>query len=377
MKNEAGFGLYVHWPFCQAKCPYCDFNSHVVANIDQTEWAAAFEKEVARVRQITGPRTLNSIFFGGGTPSLMDPLTVERIISAAQSSWRFANDIEVTLEANPTSSEAAKFQDFRHAGVNRASVGVQALNDKDLRLLGRLHTAAEGLKAFGAANRVFALASFDLIYARQNQSLADWEAELSEALQIGADHMSLYQLTIEPGTAFGDRFKRGSLRGLPNEDIAADLFSLTQDMTSTAGLPAYEISNHARPEARSKHNLIYWRSGDWAGIGPGAHGRISTRRGRIATEAIKAPGAWLDAVRKTQTPDIIGELSKTETLEERLMFGLRLSEGVSVEKGALLKKLNDINSLSEYSLLEHTEGRLRLTPEGRPLLNAILRELLA
>ena len=377
MDDEIGFGLYVHWPFCQAKCPYCDFNSHVVASVDQSEWASAFEKEIARARQTTGPRTLNSMFFGGGTPSLMSPKTVERIISAAQSSWNFANDIEITLEANPTSSESAKFQDFRSAGVNRVSVGVQSLKDDDLQLLGRLHTAAEGLRAFDAANQIFERASFDLIYARQNQKLSEWEGELRKALQVGADHMSLYQLTIEPNTAFGDRFERGSLRGLPTEDLAADMFTLTQEMTGDSGLSAYEVSNHARPGAQSKHNLIYWRSGDWVGIGPGAHGRFSNKGRRIATEATSSPGAWLKAIQNGQSSETSIALSPDEAFEERVMFGLRLTEGILFERRIFEEKINNINSLSDFTLIEFSSGKLKLTPNGRPLLNAVLRELLA
>ncbi len=376
MPDEAGFGLYVHWPFCQAKCPYCDFNSHVVANVDQSDWASAFEIEIARVRELTGSRTLNSIFFGGGTPSLMHVKTVERIIAKAQAAWQFANDIEITLEANPTSSEAAKFQDFKSVGVNRVSVGVQALNDDDLRRLGRLHSAAEGLRAFDAANRIFDYASFDLIYARQDQSLSDWEAELAQALNVGAEHMSLYQLTIEPETAFGDRFKRGTLRGLPTEDVATDMFALTQDMTTVAALPAYEISNHARAGAKSKHNLIYWRSGDWAGVGPGSHGRITVDGHRIATEAKSAPGAWLTDVKKGQSPETRVTLSEGEVFEERLMFGLRLTEGVEISNISFGEKINYINGLGDFALLRPTEKQLELTPEGRPLLNAVLRELL-
>ncbi len=377
MPDAPGFGLYVHWPFCQAKCPYCDFNSHVIATIDQSTWADAYEVEVARVRDFTGPRQLQSIFFGGGTPSLMEPATVERVIASAQRAWQFTNDIEITLEANPTSSEANKFQDFRVAGVNRLSVGVQSLRDQDLKALGRLHTAREGLHAFEAAERIFNRASFDLIYARQHQTASDWETELSEALEVGAEHMSLYQLTIEPDTAFGDRFKRGKLPGLPSDDVGADMYDITQALTSDAGLSAYEISNHARTGAECQHNLLYWRGGDWAGIGPGAHGRITKGNDRFSTEAKSAPGAWLKDVSEGRSPDVCERLAPHEAEEERIMFGLRLREGVSVSDNLFLEKAFQVNKLAERTLIEYKEGAMKLTQRGRPLLNAILRELLA
>ena len=377
MREPPGFGLYVHWPFCQAKCPYCDFNSHVAAKIDQNAWVSAYLKELDRLGAETEGRVLNSVFFGGGTPSLMAPGTAEALLSALGKRWRLANDLEVTLEANPTSVEAGKFRDFRTAGVNRVSVGLQALNDSDLKALGRLHTAEEGRRAFEVARDTFDRVSFDLIYARQDQSLADWEVELSHALTIAADHLSLYQLTIEPGTAFADRFARGGLRGLPDEDVSADMFDLTQQLTAAAGFPAYEASNHAKPGEESRHNLIYWKSGDWAAIGPGAHGRLTIGGTRWATETPKAPGAWLSAVAKGEGQEARSMLSSKEREEERMMMGLRLIDGLHIDGDRYREKVHEINRLSEHRLLELDSDSLRLTEHGRPLLNAILRELLA
>lgn len=377
MLEPAGFGLYVHWPFCQAKCPYCDFNSHVASKIDQNAWVSAYLKELDRLGAETEGRVLNSVFFGGGTPSLMAPGTAEALLSALGKHWRLANDLEVTLEANPTSVEAGKFRDFRSAGVNRVSVGLQALNDPDLKALGRLHTAEEGKRAFEVARDTFDRVSFDLIYARQNQSLTDWEVELCEALTLAADHLSLYQLTIESGTAFADRFARGGLKGLPNEDVSADMFELTQQLTAAADLPAYETSNHARPGAESRHNLIYWNSGDWAAIGPGAHGRLTIDGKRWATEAPKAPGAWLSAVAKGEGQETRTMLSSKEYEEERIMMGLRLKKGLHIDGDGYREKVIEINRLSEDRLIEFDSESLRLTEHGRPLLNAILRELLA
>ena len=373
--DDAGFGLYVHWPFCQAKCPYCDFNSHVVSAIDQMRWKSAYLSELKRVSQETGPRVLNSIFFGGGTPSLMDAETVDAIISAARATWHPANDLEITLEANPTSVEANRFRAYSDAGVNRVSVGIQALNDEDLKALGRLHSVAEAREAFDIAQKTFDRVSFDLIYARQHQTLADWKAELTEALSMAADHLSLYQLTIEDGTAFGDRAAAGKLRGLPDEDTGADMFEVTQELTDNAGLHAYEISNHARPGAESLHNLIYWRAGQWAGIGPGAHGRLNLDGGRFATETHLAPMSWLTAVERDGSGESLRDvISPQDAQIEALMMGLRLREGVSLER--LGGYTNNINTLVSDGLLETTDTQLRTTPKGRPLLNAILRELL-
>jgi oxygen-independent coproporphyrinogen-3 oxidase len=311
--QAGGFGLYVHWPFCQAKCPYCDFNSHVAARIDHARWREAYLKEIAVYAGLVPDRVLTSIFFGGGTPSLMEPETVAEVIAAARRAWPVANDLEVTLEANPTSVEAGRFAAYAEAGVSRVSLGIQALNDTDLQRLGRRHSVAEAIQAYEVARKFFNRTSFDLIYARQDQTLVDWRAELRLALDLAVDHLSLYQLTIEGGTAFGDRYAAGKLRGLPEEDLAADMYEATQDICGTAGLEGYEVSNHAKPGAESRHNLIYWRYGDYVGIGPGAHGRLTLNGQRHATEAWRAPGKWLDSVAKG-----LGE-SLRDPLVRRLM----------------------------------------------------------
>ena len=369
----SGFGLYIHWPFCQAKCPYCDFNSHVSQSVDHTRWRSAFLREIARIRDDSGRRVLNSIFFGGGTPSLMDPDTTAAIISAARAAWTPANTIEITLEANPTSVEASRFRAFAEAGVNRVSIGIQSLRDDDLKRLGRLHTAREAITAFDLARATFPRVSFDLIYARQHQTLADWKQELAEALTLAADHLSLYQLTIEPGTVFGARHAKKGLPGLPDDDLGADMFALTQDMTADAGLPAYEVSNHARPGAESLHNLIYWRSGDWAGIGPGAHGRLTLGGARYETSSHRMPDAWLRAVEGGDGYDLNSPISGEDARVEAVMMGLRLREGIPEE----LIESNKINDLVEDKLLEHNGRNIRATAKGKPLLNAILTQLLA
>lgn len=380
--NADGFGLYVHWPFCQAKCPYCDFNSHVAATIDQTRWLDAYLSEIKRVSSEVPDRVLTSIFFGGGTPSLMPPDTVGRVIEAARAAWPRANDLEITLEANPTSTEAGRFRGFRDAGVNRVSVGLQSLRDEDLKRLGRLHSAAEGRSAFLLAREVFPRVSFDLIYARQFQTLAGWRAELTEALTLAADHLSLYQLTIEPGTAFGDRFARGRLSGLIDDDLGAEMYDLTQELCMANGLPAYEVSNHASDMAQSRHNLIYWRGGDYAGIGPGAHGRLTLGGIRHATETELSPIGWLDRL----TRDGTGEsqrsvLSLREQAEEYAMMALRLTEGLDRQRFSRMNgsdfKADTLLHLEELGMIAVTPTRIRATVEGRRLLNAVLRDLLA
>lgn len=377
MGDRAGFGLYVHWPFCQSKCPYCDFNSHVVLSVDQSRWRSALSSEIARVSDETPGRVLDTIFFGGGTPSLMEPETVAAVIDAARSAWTPANDMEITLEANPTSVEASRFRGYADAGVNRVSIGVQSLRDDHLRALGRLHSAAEARDAIDTARNIFSRVSFDLIYARQNQTLEEWRTELNEALSIQPDHLSLYQLTIEGGTAFGDRFALGGLQGLPDEDLAADMFELTQELTAAAGLPAYEISNHAAPGSESRHNLIYWRSGDWVGVGPGAHGRFTSGSGRIATETHRSPAQWLGAVEVSGSGESFREVvPDVASTEEAIMMGLRLAEGVSEDRLVGIN-INKINNLIDVGLVERAPGRLRATRKGRPVLNYILRELLA
>jgi len=376
-----GFGLYVHWPFCAAKCPYCDFNSHVRGGIDDALWARSLLREMEHMAQLRGGGALTSIFFGGGTPSLMDPRTVEMIIASAERLWGCTDDIEITLEANPTSVEAAKFQGFRAAGVNRLSVGVQALNDRDLKALGRLHTVREALAAYDLARATFPRVSFDLIYARRGQTPAMWEAELKEALTLAADHLSLYQLTLEPGTPFYALARKGALT-LPSEDNAAEMYEITQALCEAAGLPGYEVSNHAAPGAEGRHNLTYWRLGDYVGVGPGAHGRLTIGETRVATDTVLAPEDWLGAVQESghgihqQT-----ELSPATCGEEYLMMALRLGEGMSLARYAELSGASfDIartTALIDQGLLEVSETHLHATPQGRLVLNALIAELLA
>jgi oxygen-independent coproporphyrinogen-3 oxidase len=377
---SAGFGLYLHWPFCASKCPYCDFNSHVAARIDQRRWQEAYRAELRRVAALTQGRVLNTVFFGGGTPSLMDPGVVAEVLAEVRACWPLANDLEVTLEANPGSVEAARFAGYREAGVNRISMGVQALEDADLRRLGRLHDAAEARAAFGVARALFDRVSFDLIYARQDQTLAAWRDELAQALDMAVDHLSLYQLTVEDGTAFGARAAAGKLAGLPEEGLAAEMYAATQEQCVAAGMPGYEISNHARPGAESRHNLIYWRSGDWAGIGPGAHGRLTLGGRRLATETALSPGEWLARVERQGSGETGSTLlEREEPGEEALMMGLRLSEGVETDRLARLGLEIDphvIKELAEDGLLFHDAGRIVATQRGRLLLNAVLRRLL-
>lgn len=378
--QPGGFGLYVHWPFCLAKCPYCDFNSHVVAQVDQSRWAAALVSEIRRIGDETPGRVLRSIFFGGGTPSLMLPETVEAVLAAARAAWSFVNDVEITLEANPTSVELGRFRGYAEAGVNRLSMGVQALNDDDLRRLGRQHSVADARAAFDVARDCFDRISFDLIYARQGQTRAQWRAELQQAIGLAVDHLSLYQLTIEPGTAFGRLADAGKLRDLPDEDLAADMYLETQDICAEHGLGGYEISNHAALGRESRHNLIYWRQGDWAAVGPGAHGRLSLESSRFATESHKAPKVWLDSVEHNRSGESARHrLEPSEQALEYLLMSLRLAEGLdearyqqisgtSLDAAALAR-------LEEWGMIERVGGNLRATRAGRPVLNAILREV--
>ena len=326
-------------------------------------------------------RVLNTIYFGGGTPSLMAPDTVSAIIEAARAAWPTANDVEITLEANPNSVEAARFAAYRQAGVNRVSLGVQALNDDDLKALGRLHSAAEARRALQIAQSSFDRVSFDLIHARQNQNLADWRKELKDALSMASGHLSLYQLTIEDGTAFGDRLHAGKLPGLPTEDLSGDMYFETQELCEQAGLMAYEVSNHAKPGLESRHNLIYWRYGDYAGIGPGAHGRITIAGKKHATETRLSPLAWLKSVEDLGTGETIcAPVSGIDQAAEYLMFGLRISEGVNLDRVANLagRSLDDekIVELAGYGLIQRDAQRLKATQKGRAVLNAIIRDLL-
>lgn len=379
--QNGGFGLYIHWPFCQAKCPYCDFNSHVSAQIDQARWCKALLAELDRVGAETQGRVLNSIFFGGGTPSLMDPDLVAALIERAAQLWPQANDMEITLEANPTSVEAGRFAAYRAGGVNRVSMGIQALNDEDLRRLGRLHSVAEARAAFDVARTHFDRVSFDLIYARQDQTLEAWEAELREALSMAIDHLSLYQLTIETGTAFGDRYAKGKLRGLPHDDLAADMYQRTGEICAEAGLEGYEVSNYAKLGSESRHNLIYWRYGDYAGIGPGAHGRLTLGGQRHATEQWRNPNKWLEAAEAGAAEGQRRSISLADQSDEMMMMGLRLASGVDLDRwGALSQRnLNEerISHMEEIGMLRR-EGSSRLfaTQNGRMVLNTLLAEIL-
>ena len=380
-REKSPFGVYIHWPFCAAKCPYCDFNSHVRTTIDEDGWVDGILSELDWVadHQTTKP-PVETIFFGGGTPSLMQGRSVGRVLQKIAALWPMANDTEITLEANPASADAQRFADYRAAGVNRISLGVQALNDPDLKKLGRLHDVAEAKAALALAMANFDRVSLDLIYARPGQTQSQWRDELKQALSFGTDHLSLYQLTIEPNTPFALLHENGQLR-IPDDDLAAGLYETTQELTEEAGLPAYEISNHARPGQESRHNLIYWRYGDYAGAGPGAHGRLNLNNQRTATAAIKLPERWRDTVAKNGHG--FGELlpvSNTEAAREHLLMNLRLSEGIDLagyEKrwGEGLDE-SKIAALSEQDFLVQEDGWLRATPAGRLLLNRVIEELL-
>ena len=378
--QNGGFGLYIHWPFCAAKCPYCDFNSHVSNNIDNNQWLRSYLSELTRAASETQGRVLNSIFFGGGTPSLMAPELVHAILDHVRTLWPQSNDIECTLEANPGSVEAGRFRGYADAGVNRISMGIQALNDPDLKRLGRIHSVSEAKAAFDTARQIFDRVSFDLIYARQDQTLDAWRNELTEALAMSIDHLSLYQLTIEQGTAFGDRYNRGKLRGLPTDDAAADMYELTQDLCDAAGMPAYEVSNHARDGAHSRHNLIYWRYGDYIGIGPGAHGRITLGQHRYATETRLAPNAWLQDVAAGNGEALRTAVSPRDQGIEYVMMGLRLVDGISHQRYRTITG-HDIDQtaldhLSEIQMIRVDGDRIRATRDGRAVLNSVIATLL-
>ncbi|WP_299964722.1 radical SAM family heme chaperone HemW [uncultured Roseobacter sp.] len=379
--QAGGFGLYLHWPYCAAKCPYCDFNSHVTRTIDHAAWCKAYLAELDRAAAETPGRVLHSVFFGGGTPSLMDPETAARVIDRVRHHWPCANDLEVTLEANPTSVEADRFTAFHAAGVNRISMGIQALNDVDLQRLGRMHSAREAMAAFDIARSTFDRVSFDLIYARQDQTPAEWREELTRALDLAVDHLSLYQLTIEQGTAFGDRYNAGKLRGLPDDDLGADLFEMTQDICAAHGMPAYEVSNHAADGAQSRHNLIYWRYGDYLGIGPGAHGRLTVNGARYATESYSNPDRWLSAVSGGSGEKPRQVLTADDQASEYLLMGLRLREGISMTRYETLKD-RPLSPDRLYQMLElgmvTTQGdTLTATNQGVRVLNAVLEALLS
>ena len=375
------FGVYVHWPFCAAKCPYCDFNSHVRAAIDEDGWVDGIVSELEWVAEHQTDRpVVETVFFGGGTPSLMRGTSAGRIVEKIAALWPMANDPEITLEANPASAEAARFADYRAAGVNRVSLGVQALNDADLKKLGRLHDVAEAKTALKMAMTVFDRVSLDLIYARPDQTDAAWREELKQALAFGTDHLSLYQLTIEPETPYALLYKKGSLK-IPDEDLAAGLYETTQELTEAAGLPAYEISNHARPGQEGRHNLIYWRYGDYAGVGPGAHGRTNLGGQRIATAAIKLPERWRDTVNKNGHGfSDMTAVSHDEAAREHLLMNLRLAEGLDLaayeRRWGAKPDAGKIAALTEQGFLVLNNDTLSATPTGRLLLNRVIEALL-
>lgn len=378
----SAFGLYVHWPFCLAKCPYCDFNSHVSrGEIAQDRFRDAYLKELAHFAALAPGRRVASVFFGGGTPSLMAPETVAAILDAAAGHWGFTDDPEITLEANPTSVEAARFAGYRAAGVNRLSLGIQALNDADLAALGRQHSAKEALGALETAKAHFGRVSFDLIYGREGQSLEAWSAELAQALQLAADHLSVYQLTVEPDTPFAARYRAGKLK-LPPQGVGQALYDLTQVLCEAAGMPAYEISNHARPGSESRHNLIYWRGQDYAGIGPGAHSRITLGGARHALVATRAPEAWARQVVADGHGLCADEvLEPEEAADEMLLMGLRLAEGVDLERieawrGAPFDQKR-LAALEADGLIRRQGSRIAASREGRVVLDRLILELAA
>jgi putative oxygen-independent coproporphyrinogen III oxidase len=381
--DRPAFGVYVHWPFCLSKCPYCDFNSHVRhAAIDEDRFARAFAREIETTAARVPGREVSSIFLGGGTPSLMQPGTVGAVLDAIAKHWRVTRDVEVTLEANPTSVEASRFAGYRAAGVNRVSLGVQALEDSSLKELGRLHTAREALDAVAIARKSFERYSFDLIYARPDQAPAQWAGELELAIKEAAEHLSLYQLTIEEGTPFFGLHAAGKLK-TPDEATARALYDVTQEVCARHGLPAYEISNHARPGAECRHNLVYWRGDEYAGIGPGAHGRLDINGLRHATATEKRPEAWLMRVEANGHGLVIDDvLSSAERADEFLLMGLRLAEGIDPRRyAALAGRALDPRRIAllreEGAIMVEADGRLRVTQAGFPVLDAVVADLAA
>jgi putative oxygen-independent coproporphyrinogen III oxidase len=378
--SSDAFGIYVHWPFCKAKCPYCDFNSHVRHEpVDALSFARALATELAWFAERTPGRTVSSIFFGGGTPSLMPPEAVGHVLEAIAKLWSVSPDVETTLEANPTSIEAENFRGYRAAGVNRVSVGVQALNDEDLKALGRQHSSEEALAAFRLAARIFPRVSFDMIYARPGQTPGAWRAELSRALAEQQGHMSLYQLTIEPGTAYFDLHERGKLV-TPEDDCAADLYDLTQELTQQAGLSTYEVSNHAAADQESRHNLLYWRYGEYAGVGPGAHSRLAEGENRRALVAEKHPESWRELVR-TRGHGIVSDtvVPPADQASEYLLMGMRIAEGIDMDRYAALAgrevDSSKLAGMKSMGLVKRQGQRLMATADGRKLLNAVIAEL--
>jgi oxygen-independent coproporphyrinogen-3 oxidase len=379
--RNGGFGIYIHWPFCAAKCPYCDFNSHVAKSIDQSSWKNAYLREIDRYAELTSGRVLNSVFFGGGTPSLMPPETVHEILERIHAHWPKANNFECTLEANPTSVDAGRFAGYATAGVNRISMGIQSLRDDDLIALGRMHTVAEAKQAFDIARDNFDRVSFDLIYARQHQEPESWRIELKEALSMAVDHISAYQLTIEQGTAFGDRYNRGLLKGLPEDENAERMYDITQEECAAAGMPRYEVSNHAAPGQESIHNQVYWKYGDYIGIGPGAHGRITTPQGRYSTETHLSPEIWKNSVyERKKNIESWTHLSADDQLSEFVLMGMRMASGISVHR---LNELSNgsfkhakLSDLIEMDMIGKSDGLLFATQSGTKLLNRVIYHIL-
>ncbi len=378
-----GFGVYIHWPFCAAKCPYCDFNSHVRHRpVEQDVFVEAHLREIAHMAQLAPGRAVTSVFFGGGTPSLMEPQTVSRILDAIAGKWTLAENAEITLEANPSSVEAERFRGYRAAGVNRVSLGVQSLDDQQLKFLGRLHSVDEAMKAIGLAREIFPRLSFDMIYARPGQTQAEWESELRRAMALAADHLSLYQLTIEPGTPFFDLQARGRL-AIPDEESAAQMYELTAAVTADAGIPAYEISNHSAPGAECAHNLVYWRYQDYAGIGPGAHGRLTVDGIKHATATLRNPEAWWQAAMSgNHGMEVFEPLAGNEAADEMLLMGLRLREGITLARYAQLsgRELDPgrFAFLEARGFVERLAGgRVRATQAGFLVLDAVVADIAA
>ncbi len=377
--DDGTLGIYIHWPFCLAKCPYCDFNSHVARQVDHRRWSEALAAELRASRALSGPRRVSTVFFGGGTPSLMPATVVGRLLDEIARLWACDSDIEVTLEANPTSVEAASFAAFRHAGVNRVSIGIQSLRDEDLRRLGRMHSAEEAVRAIGIGQGIFDRVNIDLIYARQWQAESAWEAELRQAIAFGTDHLSLYQLTVEEGTPFAALDRAGKLRGLPDEDLSANLFEMTQAICESEGLPAYEVSNHARVGRHCRHNLRYWLAQDVIGIGPGAHGRLSVEAGRLAEASERDPATWLARIdsrgsavqRRLQDPE--------EVADEHLLMGMRSSRGISLSLRARLRgrpaNAESLAELVDLGLIEIRADQAVATAAGRLVLNEVTRRM--
>jgi oxygen-independent coproporphyrinogen-3 oxidase len=376
-----GFGLYIHWPFCAAKCPYCDFNSHVRPVIDETGWCDAIRTEMAHVAALQGDArpVVETIFFGGGTPSLMHGASVASVLEQARRLWPWANDVEITLEANPASADASRFADYRAAGINRISLGIQALNDADLKFLGRLHNLAEAKAALALAQKTFDRVSLDLIYARPNQNVAAWKNELAEALAFGTSHLSLYQLTIEEKTRFATLYREGKFT-TPDDDLAAALYEATQEITAAAGLPAYEVSNHARPGEEARHNLLYWRYGAYAGFGPGAHGRLELGGKRFASACERVPERWRERVARDGYGFVEwNEIATAEAAREHLLMNLRLVEGLDLgdyeKRWGTAPSPARIADLASSGLVALEGTRLRVMPAGMLVLNAVIAAL--